>query len=119
MCKSAPRTMRFDGKVEKIINEFRGDNFSEKFHNLVYHFKNTIPQREKRIKDLDKRIKDGEKKLAELNNKISDVEWIVDSMKALKTEICYVYNYIEKCNTKIQAAKEDPSLQEQTVYYNS
>ena len=111
--------MRFDEKAEKIINEFKGDNFSEKFHNLVYYFKNTVPQREKRIKELDQKIKDKEKKLAELNNKISDVEWIVRSVQALEKEINYVYNYIEKSNTKHQGMKEDPSLQKQSVYYES
>ena len=95
MCKGSPKTMRFDTEVEKIIEEFRGNNFSEKFHNLVYHYKKTVPQREQQLKNLEKQIQEKRKKLQELNTKTQDINWLVNSMDNLKDSLKYVNRRIE------------------------
>ncbi|MCG8403228.1 MAG: hypothetical protein MJA84_16785 [Firmicutes bacterium] len=119
MCKGKPKTIRFEQEVEKTINQFRGNNFSRKLHNLVYHFKNTIPQRQQKARELDERIKEKGKTLSELNTQVSDLEWIVRSMEALVSEINYVHKYIENCNTKLKARNSDPSYPGGKPHYKS
>lgn len=85
--KSNPKTMRFDSKVEEYINKFDGDNFSDKFHNLAYHFMNDERKLKERLKFIEKDIEKKEKRLQELNKMISDVSWLENNFVSLRDSI--------------------------------
>ncbi len=85
--KGNPRTMRFDDDVEHYINSYKGNNFSERFHNLVRHFKDDEVFYEKRLTLLKKNIKETEDKLAEMNAMIRDVRWLDTALQNLKSDI--------------------------------
>lgn len=94
------KTMRFKDDVERYINAQKGDNFTEKFHNLVRRFKDEEVQKEKTLALLDKQIKEKEQRIRELNNFLSDVNWLERTFKDLNDSIKrtrgYFDNFLEK-----------------------
>lgn len=64
MGKDNIRSFRYDDEVAKIIEDFSGDNFGEKFENLVLYCHKAIPKVEKRIKQAETELGVLEKKCA-------------------------------------------------------
>lgn len=102
MAKSAPKAMRFDGDVENYINDFEGDNFSDKFHKLVRFFKDTEKEKQEKIKSLDATIKEREKRLQELSLKLSSVAWLEKSFDQLKNGIEQLKRGISGCDMALK-----------------
>lgn len=95
MAKSDPKTMRFQEDVESYINAQKGENFSEKFHNLVRKFKDLEPEKEKRIVYLDKEIKTREKRLQDLNDMLFKTGHIERNFKDLQRAVDGCKGYLE------------------------
>lgn len=96
MAKSDPKTMRFEEDVEAFIMKAPGENFSEKFHNLVYWIKDRELKQKAKIAQLEKEISDRQKRLDELNNKLNNVRWIENSFDNLKRAIEQASNSLSK-----------------------
>lgn len=89
MCKSNPKTMRFDTKIEQYIESFRGNNFSDKFHNLVSYF----IDEEKNLSSRIERLKNQEEKL---QNDISKLLEVKRSLENIDRYLKYAENVIQK-----------------------
>lgn len=87
MCKSKPKTMRFDVEVEKIIQECKGNSFSEKFHNLVYDYKKYLPELTKRKNDLEQEIREQANTLHELQGTIYKYQLLVSNLDYVRKDI--------------------------------
>ena len=61
--KNNIRSIRFSDELTELIDRQIGNNFTEKFENLVTKCVWELPQKEERIKELDEEIKRKEKKL--------------------------------------------------------
>lgn len=72
MSKDNIRSFRYDDEVAKIIEDFKGNNYGEKFENLVLYCHKELPKVQKRIKqaeaELDTLAKKCAAKRAELAN---------------------------------------------------
>jgi DNA polymerase III epsilon subunit-like protein len=98
--KGKPTTMRFDEEVEALIENYKGNNFSEKFHNLVYDFKKSIPDREKKLKELDDEISEKKIELKKLSDKLNKMEWLDQSIGDLKIRIQECIDAAKNCSTQ-------------------
>jgi hypothetical protein len=96
MSKGAPRTMRFDDKTEIIINNQNGQNFSEKFENLVFELNGTIDRRKSDLKKLEDTIKKRSDELAKLNNKIKCMENFEFNLNVIKKDLKLLYETTDK-----------------------
>lgn len=100
MAKSEPKTMRFELDVEAYINAQKGDNFSDKFHNLVRRFKDEETVKMKKIAQLDKDIAECEKRIRDLNDFLFDIHNLENQFKDLQRAIngCrgYMENFLKK-----------------------
>lgn len=110
MAKGKPTTMRFDEEIESYINSFLGDNFTDKFENMVRKFKYEEPFLERRLNSLKSEIKTAEAKLKEMNKMIKDTRWLDTALTNLQKDIkrsrdCFD-EYLRR-NTKIGAGQLD------------
>ncbi len=87
MAKGKPKTMRFDEEIERYINSFSGNNFTEKFENMVRKFKDEEPHFEKRLNRLKNEIKNAESKLKEMNVIMKDTRWLNLALTNLQKDI--------------------------------
>ena len=67
--KNNIRSMRFSDDMIEMIESQQGNNFSEKFENLVTRCMWELPEKEKKIKKLDKDIESKYRELEELGKK--------------------------------------------------
>lgn len=95
MAKSDPKTMRFDVDVEQYIMKFAGDNFSEKFHNLVHYFMKAETDKMKQISMLDLEIKNKEKRLKELSDMLYNTNNLERKFANLKDALDNCKGYLE------------------------
>lgn len=95
MAKGNAKAMRFDTDVERYINAQKGDNFTDKFHNLVKKFKDEESNLEKRISALDKEIKSREKRLKDLNDMLGKGFYLENAFKDLKASIERSQGYLD------------------------
>lgn len=94
MAKSLPKTMRFDSDVENYINQFQGDNFSDKFHNLVKFFVSEEVNKKSIINVLDKEICLKQERLKNLNDMIFNVRHLEKNFRDLKQAIECAQGYL-------------------------
>jgi len=95
MPKSEPKTMRFESDVEAYINQFDGDNFSQKFHIMVRWFINSEDEKKKKLAVLDRDIEIKEKRIKELNDFLYDVGWIEREFQSLDRSIKNTKRYFD------------------------
>ena len=95
MAKSEPKTMRFELDVEAYINTQKGENFSDKFHNLVRRFKNEEVEKQKKIALLDKDIAEKEKRIRDLNDFLFDTRHLERQFKDLQSNLDGCKGYLE------------------------
>jgi type I site-specific restriction endonuclease len=97
VCKmaGAPKTMRFAEDVERYINAQKGENFSEKFHNLVRKFKDEETEKERRIGALIRQIEDKEARLKALDEVLFNVGHLERQFKGLQQSIDGCRGYLE------------------------
>ena len=114
MAKSEPKTMRFEEDVEAFIMKAPGENFSEKFHNLVYWIKDKELKQKAKIAQLDKEIDEKQKRLNELQQKLNDVNWLENSFANLKRAL-------EQANSSILKLTNKPTKKDSddNDYYNN
>ncbi len=110
MAKGKPKTMRFDEEIERYINSFLGDNFTDKFENMVRKYKDEEPNLERRLSRLEDEIKTAESKLQEMNGMMKDTRWLDAALTNLQKDIkrsrdCFD-EYLRR-NTKIGAGQLD------------
>lgn len=91
----APKTMRFAEDVERYINAQKGENFSEKFHNLVRKFKDEETEKERRIGALIRQIEDKEARLKALDEVLFNVGHLERQFKGLQQSIDGCRGYLE------------------------
>jgi uncharacterized coiled-coil DUF342 family protein len=91
MAKGNTSSIRYSDEVKEIIDNFEGNTFADKFHNLVLYCFKTLPK----VKDEEKRIKhnivESRKELnkisnqiyniKKLNNAIVDIELLIKDIK--------------------------------------
>jgi len=108
MAKGKPTTMRFDEEIESYINSFLGNNFTDKFENMVRKFKDEEPNLEIRLNRLKNEIKTAESKLQEMNGMMKDTRWLDSALTNLQKDIkrsrdCFD-EYLRR-NTKIGSSQ--------------
>lgn len=114
MAKSEPKTMRFETDVEAFIMKAQGENFSEKFHNLVYWIKDRETKQKAKIAQLDKEIADKQNRLNDLYNKLNEISWLENSFQNLKRAL-------EQANASVSKLINKTTLkdQDENDYHNN
>lgn len=111
MAKNNQKCVRMSDDILKIVEDFKGDGFNEKFENLVIDFKKTIPQREMRLKDIDEKLKRKIKEIEQIEKKIyelNNLEFSLDTLKSLILKINkQVYNVSQITSGDPGAAAEN------------
>lgn len=93
--KSDPKTMRFDANVISYIEKFKGSNFSEKFHNMVYLFMDKENDQMQQISLLEIQIAEKEKRLKNLSDMIYKVGYLERHFKDLQAALDGTKGYLE------------------------
>lgn len=92
MAKNNQRSIRYDDEVAELIERVEGNNFNEKFENIVRDYFLTEEKRNAKIKVLDRKIKDREKQLYEINQQIQQSNLIISKFKSFLQYIEYAKN---------------------------
>ncbi len=100
MAKGKPKTMRFENDIEKIIENVKGNNFSDKFHNLVRDYKETIPSRTKTLKTLESKITQKRNELNTLTNKIWEIQNVEHKIHSISQDVDSLNKTVSKLINK-------------------
>lgn len=87
MSKNQPKTMRFSSDVEEYIENFQGNNFTEKFHNLVRFCRDEEKNKTDRLHFLDKQINEKRIIIESIDKYIYGTQKIELEIKKLTKEI--------------------------------
>jgi len=81
--KSNIRSIRFYDKVGEIIEGFDGDNFNDKFNNLVLYCFEQVPMTERSLEIVESRIKDKRGEYGKLCNQLNELETVIRRLNDL------------------------------------
>lgn len=85
MAKGNIRSIRISDDMAALIEQQAGNNFTEKWENLVTRCVWELPQKEKELANIQKYIDEARKKLEDLNRQkrqLNEIQAILDRTKA-------------------------------------
>lgn len=85
MAKGNIRSIRISDDMAALIEQQAGNNFTEKWENLVTRCVWELPQKEKELANIQKYINEAWKKLEDLNRQkrqLNEIQAILDRTKA-------------------------------------
>lgn len=100
MSKNNVRSFRFDDDVMEIINNFTGQNLTDKFDNLVRFCHMKVPETEKRLKEVEKQLEAKRKLLADLTKQTA-------AMDRMMAELSQAKVYVERVSKQAQQIVKD------------
>ena len=71
--KNNIRSMRFSDEIAELINRQPGENFTQKFENLITRCVWELPARTSELKQLEERIEQKRKQLLEMNTQAGEL----------------------------------------------
>lgn len=85
MAKGNIRSIRISDDMAALIEQQAGNNFTEKWENLVTRCVWELPHKEKELANIQKRIDEAWNKLADLNRhkrQLNEIQAVLDRTKA-------------------------------------
>ena len=97
--KKIIRSIRFSEETVELIGRQLGDNFTQKFENLVRRCVWELPNKEKELEEIQGRIREAEKRLANLLA-------VTERLKEMERQIMWVVTSVEQIKDKADRARE-------------
>lgn len=92
--KSYCRSFRFDEKVNKIIELQPGDNFNEKFENLVFTCYEKLPQIQAEIAFHEKILADRRVQCLNMLERVNRLDFFIRQMKSMQKKLDEFETYL-------------------------
>lgn len=86
--KTIQKSIRISNSVFEYIEKYKGDNFSEKFENLILYCM-------KEEKNITKRVTTSEQQLKDLNSEIDEKSKLLLKLRVLEQKLDGIFNAIE------------------------
>ena len=77
-------------EILKIVEEYRGTGFNDKFENLCLDFKNTVNDRKKELDRVNKQIDNRQTRLAELENRLREMDRFIFNLNTVREQVLKV-----------------------------
>ncbi len=106
MAKTNVRSFRFDDDIMAIIEAFDGNNFSEKFDNIVKYCFIKVPEAKAKLDDLEKQIDEKKKELIELTDLSLKVNAFKCNIISLGQNISNIHYEAKGIYEKMKKARE-------------
>ena len=87
MAKNNIRSFRYSDEVAKVLEDFNGDSFNQKFENLVLYCFDEVPKREAKIKQLNEEISSRTEMLYSLSSRCSDIQTMIYALQRMQKDI--------------------------------
>jgi len=94
--KGKVRSMRLSTRIEEIINNQPGDDFTKKLERFVLELNDTIDDRRKYLDKVNREITQKEQELRNIKNKISSIGDIAKSISKIQSEIEHLGDSIKQ-----------------------
>ena len=80
MKKSNIRSIRFSDETAELIDRQQGDNFTQKFENLVTRCVWELPAREQELAELERHIEEKRRQLQQMSQQAGELGETLDSL---------------------------------------
>lgn len=90
--KSNIRSIRISDKMAKLIDQQAGNNFTEKWENLVTRCVWEMPRQEERLKDIQERIKREQQRLYDLQKATEQLRMLEGNLESAR----YYFQIVER-----------------------
>lgn len=93
MAKSYIRSMRFSPEMVEVIESQIGNNFSEKFENLVNRCRLELPEKERQLAELDRMIS---KKRNEYSRLSADAQLYLQKLDKIQLALLQISHTLDQ-----------------------
>lgn len=88
--KNNIRSIRFSDDLAELIDRQVGENFSQKFENLIQRCVWELPKREQDLKNIETRITETREKLYNLERQTEQLRMLEQDMKSAQRDLALV-----------------------------
>ena len=87
MAKEHRRSFRYSEEINQIIENFEGNNLSEKFDRLIRHCHLLVPEAERTLQTFNDAILEKKKELSEVTRQVRVAEAIIRDLGQIKMRL--------------------------------
>lgn len=105
MARPNAKSVRLSDEALAIVEGAEGKGFNDKFENLIFAYKKTIPQRQAQLEAINKRIEKKKKELETLQAQESKVRSLVIDLEVIANLIPRVAKSLNNVSQEIDQAQ--------------